>query len=389
MRLKYTRPKQYSLFGKPDKGTLLFVADNADLFLSHRLPIALTALNSGYEVHVAAPYSFVAEQMIESYSIIFHAVPMATEKFQLFADIRTLFALLKLFKEIAPDIVHLIAFKPTLYGSIAARLRKIPAVVATITGIRKFLPVEKPSNFIASLYRFGFKTLNLRVTFQNRDDRDIFLNMDLVSKQQIVLIRGTGVNMQQFRPMPERHVIPIVLLASRMRWDKGIGEFVLAARKLHQAGIQARFVLVGNIDPTHPEGIPSETLEAWQKEGIVEWWGERPNMATILFQAHIVCLPSYREGLPKVLVEAAACGKPIVATDVPGCREIVEEGKNGILVPSKDVDGLALALNRLLSNTALRISMGREGREKVVSEFSIVRVVDKTLHIYETLLASS
>lgn len=380
--MKKHRPKQFSLFGQADKGILLFVVDNAELFLSHRLPIALTALNSGYEVHVAAPLNHAAEQIIESYSIVFHRLPMTPEKLSLFTDLATFFSLRRIFMEVKPDLAHLIALKPTLYGSILARMNHVPAVVATITSTGKIR-----QKFIRFLYRFGFKHPNLRVTFQNKDDRDTFLDMKLINKRQIALIRGAGVNMQQFHPMGEATgSLPLVLLASRMRWDKGIGEFVNAARLLQKTGTQARFVLVGGTDPTHPKAIPKAQLEEWHNEGLIEWWGQRDDMPVVFAQVHIVCLPSYREGLPKVLVEAAACGKPIIATDVPGCREVVKDGENGLLVPIKHVDGLAVALNRLLSNSNLRMAMGREGRQKVVSEFSIGHVVDKTLGVYESLL---
>lgn len=391
--MKKQRPKQFSLFGQADKGILLFVVDNAELFLSHRLPIALTALNSGYEVHVAAPLNFAAEQLIESYSIVFHRLSMTPEKFSVFSELKTFFSLHRIIKEVKPDLLHLITLKPTLYGSVIARMNNVPAVVATITGTRKIrlAPETEKANlrqkYIRRLYGYGFKHPNLRVTFQNKDDRDMFLDMELITKRQIALIRGTGVNMQQFHPMQEIiGTLPLVLLASRMRWDKGVGEFVEAARQLKDAGAQARFVLVGGIDPGHTNAIPEEQLQKWHNTGMVEWWGGKNDMLIVFAQAHIVCLPSYREGLPKILIEAAACGKPIVATDVSGCREIVENGENGLLVPIRNVEYLAIALNRLLSNPELRSKMGVAGRQKVVAEFSIGHIVDKTLKTYESLL---
>lgn len=390
--MKKQRPKQFSLFGQADKGILLFVVDNAELFLSHRLPIALTALNSGYEVHVAAPLNYAAEQLIESYAIGFHRLPMNPEKFGFFSELKTFFSLRRIISDVKPDLLHLITLKPTLYGSVIARMNKVPAVVATITGTRKIriAPDQEKENlrqkFIRLLYGYGFQHPNLRVTFQNKDDRDMFLDMELISKRQIALIRGTGVNMQQFHPMQEIiGTLPLVLLASRMRWDKGVGEFVEAARQLRETGIQARFVLVGGADPTHPGAVSEAQLQDWHNEGIIEWWGAKHDMPIVFAQAHIVCLPSYREGLPKVLVEAAACGKPIVATDVSGCREIVTNEENGLLVPTRNIEDLAIALNRLLANPDLRNKMGFEGRKKVISEFSIGHVVDKTLNMYDSL----
>jgi len=391
--VKKQRPKQFSLFGQADKGILLFVVDNAELFLSHRLPIALTALNSGYEVHIAAPLDFAAEQLMESYSIVFHRLSITPDKFTLLSELETFFSLRRIIRKVKPDLLHLIALKPTLYGSVIARMNKVPAVVATIIGTRKMRLMSENGKeslrqkLIRRMYAYGFQHPNLRVTFQNRDDRDLFLNMELLQKRQIALIRGTGVNMQQFHPMQEIiDTLPLVLLASRMRRDKGISEFVAAARQLRKNGVPARFVLVGGIDPTHPNAIPEAQLMDWHNEGIIEWWGPKQDMPIVFAQAHIVCLPSYREGLPKVLVEAAACGKPIVATNVSGCREIVNDGENGLLVPVQDAQDLAAALNRLLANPDLRLKMGQRGRQKVVSEFSIGHVVDKTLRVYEGLL---
>jgi glycosyltransferase involved in cell wall biosynthesis len=384
------QPKQFSLFGEADKGTLLFVIDKADFFLSHRLPIALTAKNSGYEVHVAAPFDYAAGKLIKSYSFIFHPLPPMPEGISLLADIKTIFALRRIFRAVAPDLVHLIALKPTLYGGIVARMAKIPAVMATVIGIRRILsrPASIKAKFIRFLYGIGFNHPHLRVAFQNTDDRDAFLDLQLITRKQIALIRGAGVNMQQFYPIPESHAMPVVMLAGKMRRDKGVGEFAGAAEKLLKAGVKARFVLVGNTDPAHPETLESGEIQAWQEKGIIEWWGEKNDMPIVYAQAHIVCLPSYHERLPKVLVEAAASGRAIVATDVPGCRDVVSNAENGLLVPAKNVDELAAALSRLITSPDLRNRMGQLGRRKVVAEFSTAHVVDKTLGVYESLRRS-
>jgi glycosyltransferase involved in cell wall biosynthesis len=171
-----------------------------------------------------------------------------------------------------------------------------------------------------------------------------------------------------------------------MLWDKGVGEFVNAAKLLKQEGVEARFVLVGKGDSENPASISNSQLNKWDELGVVEWWGEKSNMHEVLIQAHIVCLPSYREGLPKVLLEAAACERAIIATDVPGCREIVHSGKNGILVPLKDFNSLANAIKELISNSEKRISMGKNGRKLVKEEFSEEIVVSQTLRVYQDLL---
>ena len=186
---------------------------------------------------------------------------------------------------------------------------------------------------------------------------------------------------------PERPGEPIILLASRMLWDKGIYEFVEAARNLLDTGIKARFVLAGKCDPDNPASIPIAKLKEWQEKAIVEWWGYKENMPATFSQAHIVCLPSfYGEGVPKVLIEAASCGRAIVTTDTPGCREIVSDGENGILVPPRDAGALANAIRRLIDNAPLRERMGKKGRELVVKEFSVDKVISETMALYRQLL---
>lgn len=382
--MKTPNPKQFSLFGQAHKGKLLFVVDHAGLFLSHRLPVALTAISAGYEVHIAAPIDYAAEQILQSYAINFHPLKLNPAQHGIFAAIKTCLSLRRILRQVKPDLLHLIAVHPVLFGSILARLQKIPAVVATIAGATDARMALTQPGLKQTCLRFGLKHPNLRVIFQNKEDQARFTESNLIDKSRTTLIRGTGVNMQQFHPLPEIvGVPPVVILASRMRRDKGVAEFVEAARRLHKSGIHARFILVGETDPMHPEAIPEARLREWQKESAIEWWGKKNNMPRIFAQAHIVCLPSCREGLPKVLIEAAACGKPIVATDIPGCREIVIDGENGLLVPVKDAENLAVALNRLLSNPDLRRTMGEDGRKKVVAEFAIGRVVEETLKIYE------
>ena len=173
-----------------------------------------------------------------------------------------------------------------------------------------------------------------------------------------------------------------------MLWDKGIAEFVKAAGILRNSGLNARFVLVGDTDLGNPSSIPAERLREWEETGEVEWWGRRTDMPNVLNEAHIVCLPSLREGLPRILIEAASCGRPLVATDVPGCREIVRNGDNGLLVPPRDARSLARALRVLLEDASLRQSMGARGRERVLREFCMTIIVSKFMDVYGLLLGT-
>jgi glycosyltransferase involved in cell wall biosynthesis len=180
-----------------------------------------------------------------------------------------------------------------------------------------------------------------------------------------------------------------VVLPARLLFYKGVAEFVEAARVLRERGTRARFALVGEGDPGNPASVPADQLRQWESEGVVELFGWHDDMGKIFAQSHIVCLPSHGgEGVPRSLLEAAACGKPIVATDVPGCRDIVHDGKNGLLVPPRQVAPLAEALDRLIRDAELRCSMGARGRERALAEFSVDIVADQTLQLYAELLGS-
>jgi glycosyltransferase involved in cell wall biosynthesis len=224
------------------------------------------------------------------------------------------------------------------------------------------------------------------VIVENKDDQAIISDLG-VADQHIHLVRGAGVDTLVYAPSPEPDGVQLVMLPARMLWDKGVGEFVNAARQLQQRGVKARFVLVGEPDAENPASVPVDQLMAWQKEGAVEWWGRCGDMPQVFAKSHIVCLPSYREGLPKSLLEAASCARPIVTTNVPGCRDIVRDGDNGLLVEARNATALADALAKLLANPELRQQMGQRGRERVLSEFSQERIVAQVLALYREVLS--
>ncbi len=372
---------------------LLFVVDEDCYFLSHRLDLARAARNAGFEVVVATR---VQE----------HAKPIEDEGFRLIPirlrrgiqspldEGAALIELIRLYRRERPDIIHHVALKPVLFGAIAARLCRVPAVVNAITGLGYMF---QSSGWRRRLLR-GAITPPLRwalasscsaVIFQNGEDSQDFLNERLVTDSQAIVIRGAGVNVSQFMPAPEPAGIPVVSLAARMVWDKGVGEFVQAARLLRAKGIKARFVLVGSVDSDNPTSLSEADLMGWEKDGIVEWWGHRENMPDVYAASHVVVLPSYGEGLPKTLLEAAACARPLVATDVRGCREIVRDGENGFLVPVKEAAPLARAIETLLHDRALRAKMGARSRELVEKEFRVELIADATVTVYRRLLERS
>ncbi|MGH7512775.1 MAG: glycosyltransferase family 4 protein [Gemmatimonadales bacterium] len=365
---------------------LLYVFNDAGFFLSHRLPVARAAAAAGYEVHVATPPGAAVAQ-VEAHGFGHHPIGLTRRGVNPGGELAAVVGLARLYRRLRPGLIEHATIKPVLYGGLTARLLREPAVVSWMTGLGfVFISGGARAALVRRLVAAGYRTaLDRRgawVIFENPDDRDLFVSRGLAPGERTRLIRGAGVDMARFRPTPEQPGAPTVVLAGRMLRDKGVVEFVEAARALRSAGRTARFALVGSADPGNPAGLPETQLQAWHAEGAVEWWGQRDDMPEVLRQAHVVCLPSYREGLPKVLVEAAASARAIVATDAPGCREVVRHEWNGLLVPVRDAAALADAMGRLLSDPAERARMGARGRTRVEEEFSEQYVIGQTLAVY-------
>lgn len=371
---------------------LLYVVNDANYFLSHRLPLAKAAQSAGYDVHVATP-SRGDVDAIKAAGFIYHPIPLTRSGTNPWQEFQSVLALVQLYKRLEPGMVHHVTIKPVLYGGIAARITGVPSVVNAVTGLGYvFIAKGTFAALRRAIVKMGFKLCfghkNQRVLFQNSDDRAMFINAGIVAEPNTIVIKGSGVDLSVFAPIPELEAIPLVVLASRMLWDKGVGVFVEAAQLLHDKGVNARFVLVGDTDSENPAAVPSSQLAAWNNSGVVEWWGRREDMPKVFAQSHVVCLPSsYGEGVPKVLIEAAASGRPIVATNAPGCREIVKHGENGFLIPLRNVVDLADALEKLIEDPRLRREMGIKGRELAFSEFSVEKVVSQTLALYQELAA--
>ncbi len=371
---------------------LLIVVNNAAFFTSHRLPLGLAAIAAGFEVHVACPPS-PALDALPAHGFHVHPVPLSRGRNTLASEGGTLRALIRLYRRLRPDIVHHVTVKPVLYGSLAARIARVPAVVNAMSGLG-YLYTTSGSvaalrrAAVETLYRVAFRQPKLRVIFQNPDDRDIFVRRRLLRSRDTRLVRGSGVDPDEFiqRPEPEGDN-PFIVLPARLLWDKGVGEFVEAARLLRSRGVVATLVLVGDVDEGNPSSVPLDQLERWVSEGTVEWWGFRSDMPDVYARSSIVCLPSYREGVPRSLLEAASCGRAIVTSDVPGCREVVTDGVNGLLVPHRDAVALADALQSLIQAPERRTRMGRAGRHRVEQEFTVDFLVGQQLAIYRELTA--
>jgi glycosyltransferase involved in cell wall biosynthesis len=358
--------------------------------LSHRLPLALAARNEGYDVHIATP-DWPDSDAIRRLGFTFHAVPVYRKSLAPWNELRTIGALARLYRKVGPLLVHHVSLKVNLYGTIAARLTGVPAVVNAVPGLGYlFIGEGIGKRMLRKLFiltgRSVFSRPTMRFIFQNHEDLNVFTKARIARPQDCRLIRGSGVDVKEFRPMPEPAGGPVAALASRMLWTKGVGDFVEAARLLKQRHARWRFVLVGSPDPGNPDSVSRSQLEEWNAAGLVEWWGFRQNMPEVFSQCSVVVLPTwYREGVPKVLIEAASSGRAIVTTDMPGCTDIVRHEENGLIVPTRNTRALADALSRLLSDTTLRDTMGRRGRQLVESDFAIERVVEDTLNIYREL----
>jgi glycosyltransferase involved in cell wall biosynthesis len=373
---------------------LLFLVANDWYFYWHRLALAQRIAAAGYDVHVATPPGRFCSA-IEAAGVPHHPIRIDRQGLNPFKDLATLKRLVALYRQLKPALAHHVAIKPIIYGSVAARLTGVPAVVNAMPGTGYlFASPQLLAHLIRPAVMTAFRLLlnapNSRVILENRDDRQMWISSRVMRPDRIVVTPGCGVDTDSFRPAPEPAGPPLVVLPARLLFYKGVAEFVEAARVLRQRGTNARFALAGEGDPGNPASVPAALLRRWEAEGAVELLGWRDDIGKVFAQSHIVCLPSHGgEGVPRSLLEAASCGKPVVATDVPGCRDVVRNGENGLLVPPRQVEPLADALDRLIRDGELRRSMGARGRALALAEFSVDIVAAEVMRLYAELLGSS
>ena len=359
-------------------------------FWSHRLPLARAAQRAGFKVTIITRTNKYKD-LIEKEGFHLISIKLVRGGKNLFSELLSFLEILRIYRKEKPDIVHHVALKPILYGTWAARFVRIPCTVNLFAGVTTKFHAEKWKSLILQkivdwIFRLGFMGGKSYAVFQNSFDRQSFLDKGILKEENTGIISGSGVDIDRFKNSPEPSGIPLVILASRMLWDKGVGEFVKAAKILKQEKVNCRMALVGNPDLENPDPLPKSLIEQWNLEGLVEWWKNREDMPEVFSRSNIVCLPSYHEGCPKVLIEAAACGRAIVATDVPGCREVVSQNENGFLVPVKNPEALAESIKILVQSPKKRAQMGQRGREIAVEKFSEEKVIKKNLDIYNMLL---
>ena len=373
------------------KPRIVFFVSEDWYFCSHRLPIARAARDSGYEVWVITRVKNHGKAIKDEG---FFLLPLDFQRsgINIFSDAIALWRLIRFYRYLRPVIAHHVAIKPVLYGSIAARIAGVSSVVNALAGLGYLYSEDVKGLFLLlqPAVRIAMRLILLssrgRVIVQNHADYDSMHNHMGLLKQSLVLIRGSGVDMKHFAPTPEPSGPIRVTLVSRLLWEKGVGDLVKAAELLRERGVRCVVTLVGDPDTENAGAIDEELLLKWAKSGAIEWWGRREDVAAVWAQSHIACLPSYyREGVPKSLLEASACGRPIVTSDNPGCMEIVVDGENGLVVPARDSCALADAIEKLVKDSVLRQKMGSQGRKMVGLGFSEEQVADKTLTLYEEL----
>jgi len=373
--------------------TKICLSSNTDWYLHNfRSSLALLLRDQGCEVVLVSPPGKYAREF-ERQGLRWVSWDLGRQSIAPWLEFGSLRQIFTIYRREKPDLVHHHTIKPVIYGTLAARLAGVPAIINSITGRGYiFLGEERKARslkrLVKPLYRLAFSTPRCGATFENEEDRQYFLTNRFIPAERTWLIEGVGVDPNKFIPQPEPPGDPVILLAARMLWDKGIGVLVEAARLL-KVDTAARVVLVGEPDPGNPASVSQSTLEKWHTAGIIEWWGWRADMPETYNQSHIVTLPTmYGEGVPTSLLEAAACGRPLVASDIPGCRQVVQDGHNGLLVPPNDPQALAAALKRLACDAALRGRMGAASRQLVIQKFTHAQVNAATLRVYQQVLGA-
>jgi len=368
---------------------ILFLITEDWAFISHRLHLAKYAKKMGHKVAVLCKINNGCSE-INSTEINLYSWNISRKSYNIFREFRTIRDTQNTLNDFSPDIIHAVGLKPVIYSFVASILTGSRNRVLALGGLgylfsSKSLKAFFLLPFIKLAYKISFSFRNTILILQNNDDKKIILENQLINKSRIRIIKGAGVEENKFVPTLENEKDLKVLFPARMLWDKGIMEFVEIARKIKILNIDVTFILSGARDTHNPECVPLEKINEWVEDGLVEWLGHCENMSKIYSDVNIVCLPSYREGLPKSLLEACSCSRPVVAFDVPGCREVVVDGFNGFLVPFGDVEKMFQRVLQLLKSSALRKKMGLNGRKKILNEFSSASINKEVVNVWKEL----
>jgi glycosyltransferase involved in cell wall biosynthesis len=364
---------------------------NTDWYLyNFRLGLACYLQEQGAEIVMMSPPGEYGGR-IEQQGFRWIVLPMERRSLNPFREIQLLRCICSIYREEQPDIVHNFTIKSVVYGALAAQAAGVTKRIHAVTGlghifISQTIRARLLRPLVKGLLRYALQGKGTRLILQNPDDQELFLQYKLISQEQIHLIRGSGVDTRHFTPVTKKRQGKFqVLLAARLLWEKGIREYAEAARLLSHRADECEFLLAGATDPGNPSAVPEQEIEKWQDTGLFTVLGHVENMHKLMSEVDLMVLPSWREGTPRGLLEAAAMGLPIITTDAPGCREIVEHGTNGFLVPIGDAPALAKKIEYLLDNPATCLGFGKAGREKVCREFAQEIVFRQTWEVYRSL----
>jgi glycosyltransferase involved in cell wall biosynthesis len=374
--------------------SILYFVNVDWFFISHRLPIALEAQKQGYKIKIACHFTSHKEDMI-NLGFEVSEIPFSRSGGGLINELKTLIYIRRVIKQYDPSIIHAVTIKPVLYTGLALKTitKKLP-LVAAISGLGYVFTANslraKLTKFIVSVfYKVALSQKYKTVIFQNNSDEQILTEVANLKQVNKCLIKGSGADLSIYNYLPEQITDKVtVVMACRLLREKGVYEYIAAARLVKKLHSEVEFLLVGTPDLENPNTVKQSEIDTWVKEKVVSYLGHRDDIPAIFADSNIVCLPSfYGEGVPKVLIEAAACGRAIVTTDNPGCRDAIIDGETGISVPLRDYKALANAMIKLIVNSDLRISMGQKARGYAEKEFDVKSVVGEHINIYSRLLA--
>ncbi len=367
------------------KKKLLFVVNPDWAFLSHRLPIAKEAINKGYEVHLATKIT-LDEKIFSSENIIVHNIRLSRSITNFITLIKELLIIINLYRRVNPDIVHLISIKPVIFGLISSLIIPKSKFIVSIIGLgyifsSKGLFASIRRAFISLLYKIAFLIKTPYVIFQNSSDKNIICSITSLKKNNLIILPGSGVNLNKYKFSKIPNGKPILFFGSRLLISKGLKEFINASKSIDDA----LFVIMGRYDTDSKECIDKKELNSYLIPGRLEYWGYKQDIITFLEKSSIVILPSfYGEGLPKILIEAASIGRPIITTNHPGCRDAIIDGKTGILIKVKDTQLLIKAIRKIISNRKLMEEMGKNAHSFAHSKFDIRNVIKEHIRIYNS-----
>ncbi len=371
---------------------IVIIVNKGNFFLSHRLNIAERAIREGYEVHLISDASKIDLEKIIRKGIKFHQVPFSRTFKNLFIEIKTLLLLFRILIRVKPQLIHNVTIKPIIYVNLVCKILHHKEIINSISGLGYIFVNKNIKNsilkfFILRLYKFFFNSKTVRVILQNEEEKNFLIRSNITHRNNLRLIPGAGVDTSKYRP-PKKFVNKnIIVFAARMIKEKGAIELVQAANKLVQMNYNLKVILLGKVDNEYPTHIKESVINKWCEKSFIEWHGNVDNVIPYYQKASIVCMPSYySEGVPKALIEAASIGKPIITSDMPGCRSIVKHNFNGILVEPRNIDSLVNAIKFLLDNPKVCEIYGLNGRKHAITTFDEKRIVDLTLGIYKEII---